>query len=192
MTELIISELKLASDVISKFSQDQDSILKIHAASKVLISSLKKGNKIISCGNGGSHCEAMHFAEELTGRYREDRPGIAAIAISDPTHISCAGNDFGFDHVYARYVESVGKAGDVLVCFSTSGKSANILQAAKVAKEQGMQVIGLTGKDGGPLAELCDVEIRVDYQGWADRIQEVHTIVMHILINLIEKGLTYS
>ena len=152
----------------------------------MMTESLKSGGKIISCGNGGSMCDAMHFAEELTGRYRDNRPSIAAISISDPSHITCVGNDYGFDYVFSRFVEGVGKRGDVLLGISTSGNSKNIIQAAEAAKEKGMKVICLTGKDGGMLAPMCDVEIRVPWNGYADRIQEVHIKVIHSLIDYIE------
>jgi D-sedoheptulose 7-phosphate isomerase len=149
--------------------------------------SIKKGGKIISCGNGGSHCDAMHFAEELTGRYREDRKALAAIAISDPSHVSCVANDYGFDHIFSRYIEALGKEGDVLLAISTSGNSKNILKAITAAHEKGMKVVALTGKNGGEIAGMADIEIRVAHQGFADRIQEVHIKIIHILILLIEK-----
>ncbi|MGB0360647.1 MAG: SIS domain-containing protein, partial [Endozoicomonas sp.] len=110
-------------------------------------------------GNGGSHCDAMHFAEELTGRYRENRPGYPAIAISDPSHISCVSNDFGYDFVFSRYVEAVGQQGDVLFGISTSGNSSNILKAVEAARAKGMKVILLSGKDGGKMAGMADVEV---------------------------------
>lgn len=153
-----------------------------------MASSLKKDGKIISCGNGGSMCDAMHFAEELTGRYRDNRPSIAAVSISDPSHITCVGNDYGFDFIFSRYVEGMGKSGDVLLGISTSGNSSNVIEAAKAAKAKGMKVICLTGKDGGKLASLCDVEVRVPWMKYADRIQEVHIKVIHSLIDYIEQN----
>jgi D-sedoheptulose 7-phosphate isomerase len=157
-----------------------------------MITQLKAGGKILSCGNGGSHCDAMHFAEELTGRYRGNRPGIAAIAISDVSHISCVGNDYGFDQVFSRYVEAVGTKGDVLLGISSSGNSTNVINAMEAAKNKGMIVIGLTGKDGGKMAPLCDVEIRAPHSEFADRAQEIHIKVIHALIDSIEVGLGYS
>lgn len=132
-------------------------------------------------------CDAMHFAEELTGRYRNNRQAIPAISISDVSHMSCVGNDYGYDHVFSRYIEALGNKGDVLLAISTSGNSANVLKAAEAAKTKGMTVVGLTGKDGGKLAPLCDVEVRVPHNGYADRVQEIHIKVIHILILLIEK-----
>ena len=131
----------------------------------------------------------MHFAEELTGKFREPRKAIPAICISDASHITCVGNDYGYDFIFSRYLEALGNKGDVLLVISTSGNSANVLNAVKTAKEKGMKVIALTGKDGGKLGPLADVEIRVAHKGYADRIQEVHIKVIHILILLIEKQL---
>lgn len=184
---IIRNELLEAENVLQAFIGDPKNLENIDKAATLLADSLKQEGKILSCGNGGSHCDAMHFAEELTGRYREHRPSYAAIAISDPSHLSCVGNDYGFDAVFARYLEGVGRRGDVLFCLSTSGNSENILQAIKVAKAKGLAVVALTGKDGGKMAGLADVEIRVPHFGYADRIQEIHIKVIHILIYLIEK-----
>ncbi|AMF93716.1 D-sedoheptulose 7-phosphate isomerase [Vibrio fluvialis] len=185
--DLIKSELTEAADVLNKFLSDDHNIAQIEAAAKVIADSFKQGGKVLSCGNGGSHCDAMHFAEELTGRYRENRPGYPGIAISDPSHLSCVSNDFGYDYVFSRYVEAVGSKGDVLFGLSTSGNSGNILKAIEAAKAKGMKTIALTGKDGGKMAGLADVEIRVPHFGYADRIQEIHIKIIHIVIQLIEK-----
>lgn len=185
--DLIKNELTEAADVLNKFLSDDHCLAQIEAAAKLLADSFKQGGKVLSCGNGGSHCDSMHFAEELTGRYRENRPGYAGIAISDPSHLSCVSNDFGYDFVFSRYVEAVGQKGDVLLGISTSGNSGNIIKAIDAAKEKGMKSIALTGKDGGKMAGLADIEIRVPHFGYADRIQEVHIKVIHILIMLIEK-----
>ncbi|MBY7962797.1 D-sedoheptulose 7-phosphate isomerase [Vibrio fluvialis] len=185
--DLIKSELTEAAAVLNKFLSDDHNIAQIEAAAKVIADSFKQGGKVLSCGNGGSHCDAMHFAEELTGRYRENRPGYPGIAISDPSHLSCVSNDFGYDYVFSRYVEAVGSKGDVLFGLSTSGNSGNILKAIEAAKAKGMKTIALTGKDGGKMAGLADVEIRVPHFGYADRIQEIHIKIIHIVIQLIEK-----
>ena len=132
-------------------------------------------------------CDAMHFAEELTGKFREERKSLPAISISDPSHITCVGNDYGFQFVFSKYLEGIGKSGDVLLAISTSGNSENIINAAKYAKANNIKVISLTGKDGGKLSGLSDVEIRVPHFGYSDRIQEIHIKVIHILILLIEK-----
>ncbi|OTA21008.1 phosphoheptose isomerase [Xenorhabdus beddingii] len=185
--DLIRSELSEAADTLAKFLNDDANIDAIQKAAVLLADSFKAGGKVLSCGNGGSHCDAMHFAEELTGRYRENRPGYPAIAISDPSHLSCVSNDFGYDYVFSRYLEAVGQKGDVLLGISTSGNSGNIIRAVEAARAKGMKVITLTGKDGGKMAGTADVEIRVPHFGYADRIQEIHIKVIHILIQLIEK-----
>lgn len=186
----IRSELTEAVDVLNQFIQDENNINCIKLAAKALAQSFKIGGKVLACGNGGSHCDAMHFSEELTGRYRENRPAYPAIAISDPSHISCVSNDFGYDFVFSRYIEALGNRDDVLFCLSTSGNSKNIINAIDAAKMKGMVVIALTGKDGGKMANLADIEIRVPHFGYADRIQEVHIKVIHILIQLVEKEMT--
>ncbi|MBD0403107.1 D-sedoheptulose 7-phosphate isomerase [Flammeovirga sp. EKP202] len=190
-TNLVIEELKEAQEVLARFLSDTNNINAIEAAADLLVNSFQNEGKVISCGNGGSHCDAMHFAEELTGRYREDRPSIGAIAISDPSHLSCVSNDYGYEYVFSRYLEGVGRKGDVLFALSTSGNSQNIVNAINTAQQKGIKVIALTGKDGGKMANLADVEIRVPHFGFADRIQEIHIKVIHIIIQLIEKKLGY-
>lgn len=188
----ISAQLREAQQVLEAFIQNERNLQKIERAALLIADSFKNGGKVLSCGNGGSHCDAMHFAEELTGRYRENRPAYPAIAIADPSHMSCVSNDFGYDHVFSRYLEGLGQSGDVLLGISTSGNSANIIQAVKVAKAKGMKVVLLTGKDGGKLANQADVEIRVPHFGYADRIQEIHIKVIHILIMLIEEEMEGS
>lgn len=185
--DLIRGELTEAAETLSNFLSDKANIEAIQQAAVLLADSFKAGGKVLSCGNGGSHCDAMHFAEELTGRYRENRPGYPAIAISDVSHLSCVSNDFGYEFVFSRFIEAVGMKGDVLLGISTSGNSGNIIKAIAAAREKGMKVITLTGKDGGKMAGTADIEIRVPHFGYADRIQEIHIKVIHILIQLIEK-----
>ena len=187
--EIIKQELVTAQQALADFIADVENINAIEQAATLIAASLRDGGKVMSCGNGGSHCDAMHFAEELTGRYREDRPGYAGIAISDPSHLSCVSNDYGYQYVFSRYLEAVGRPGDVMLGISTSGNSQNIITAIESAKAKGIKVVVLTGKDGGKMAGLADVEIRVPYFGYADRIQEIHIKVIHILIMLIEKEL---
>jgi D-sedoheptulose 7-phosphate isomerase len=188
-TSLIAAELQQAADVLQLFLKDEKNPANIEAAAKIMAGSIRQGGKIISCGNGGSHCDAMHFAEELTGRYRDNRPALPAICVSDPSHLSCVSNDYGYEFVFSRYIEALGNKGDVLLGISTSGNSANVIRAAEAAKAKGMSVIILSGKNGGKLAPLADIELRVPHQGYADRIQEVHIKIIHILILLIEKEL---
>ena len=189
MKDQILKELNEAKNVIDKFINDDTIINAIEESAKIMTVSIDNGGKIISCGNGGSMCDAMHFAEELTGKFREERSPIPAVSISDPSHITCVGNDYGFDAIFSRYVESVGNTGDVLLAISTSGKSTNVIRAAEEANRKGIKVVALTGNDGGELSDRCDIEIRVPHFGYSDRIQEIHIKVIHILILLIEKNL---
>lgn len=184
---MILDELNEAAKVLDQFLSNDANIAQIEKTAALMANAIKDGGKIFSCGNGGSHCDAMHFAEELTGRYREDRKALPAIAISDVSHISCVSNDFGYDFIFSRYIEGLGKEGDVLLAISTSGNSKNVLRAAEMAKQKKMKIVALTGKNGGDLRELADLEIRVPHYGYADRIQEIHIKVIHILIQLIEK-----
>ena len=187
MLDIISQELNEAQIVLQNFLSNEKNIADIEAAARLMADSIQNGGKILSCGNGGSHCDAMHFAEELSGRYRENRRALPAIAISDVSHISCVSNDFGYEYVFSRFIEGLGNQGDVLLGISTSGNSGNIIKAVEAAHKKGMKVIILSGKDGGKLANTADVEIRVSHFGYADRIQEIHIKVIHILILLIEK-----
>ena len=166
-----------------------ENMKKIAEAISWMSASLKNNGKIISCGNGGSMCDAMHFAEELSGRYRNNRKALAAVSISDPSHISCVANDYGYDFVFSRYVEGLGHSQDVLLGISTSGNSKNVILAVEAAKAIGMKTIVLTGKDGGKLAALADLEIRAPHSEYADRAQEIHIKVIHALIDGIEREL---
>lgn len=183
----ILGELKEAQQVLDNFISSEENIKNIETIAILMADALKNGKKIISCGNGGSHCDAMHFAEELSGRYRENRRALAAIAISDPSHISCTANDYGYDFVFSRFIEGLGNEGDVLLGISTSGNSKNIINAVQAAREKGMKVVVFSGKDGGKLKGVADAEIIVPHFGYADRIQEIHIKVIHILMLLIEK-----
>lgn len=185
--DIIKQHLNEAKDLLELFLKDEETLLKIKAAGDLLYNCFSDGNKVISCGNGGSMSDAMHFAEELTGKFRNDRKPFAAIAISDPAYLSCIANDYSFDEVFSRFITAHGKKNDVLLAISTSGNSKNIIKAAKKAHENGIKIIGLTGRNGGELAGFCDVEIRVPHQGYSDRIQEIHIKVIHILIDYIER-----
>lgn len=176
-----------AAEILQKFNTTEN-FQKLTDAGKLMVEAIANKGKIISCGNGGSMCDAMHFAEELTGRYRDDRPALPAISISDPSHISCVANDYGYEFVFSRYLQAIGQPGDVLLAISTSGNSKNVLNAITVAKEKGMKVIGLTGKDGGKMAAVCDVEIRAPHSPYADRAQEIHIKCIHSLIDFIERN----
>lgn len=177
-----------AKTTLETFLNDENNFKQIEIAGNLMSNAIKNGKKIISCGNGGSMCDAMHFAEELSGRYRNDRKAMPAISISDPSHMSCVGNDYGFDFVFSRFIEGLGNEGDILLGISTSGNSKNIINAVNAAKAKGMKTICLTGKDGGQLASLCDVEIRAPHSNYADRAQEIHIKVIHSLIDFIERN----
>jgi len=181
-----------ARDVLELFMSESQSWESIERAGNLMVEAIELGHKLISCGNGGSMSDAMHFAEELSGRFRGDRRALPAIAISDPSHITCSANDFGYDKVFSRFVEGLGQRGDVLFAISTSGNSGNVVEACRAAREKGMKIVALTGKNGGKLAEVCDVEIRVPFFGFADRVQEVHIKIIHSLIHLIELKLNLS
>ena len=185
--ELIRSNFLEAQKALNEFISDDKNIKSISDAVDVMVSALKNDGKIISCGNGGSMCDAMHFAEEMTGRFRDERKPLAAISISDPSHLSCVANDYGFEFVFSRYIEAVGKKGDVLLAISTSGNSKNILEAIASAKKLGIKIVGLTGKNGGQMSSLCNVEIRASDSNYADRAQEIHIKVIHSLIHCIEE-----
>lgn len=187
--QAIRTHFEEAAQLLERVLGDAAFLEAVDAAGHVLVDTLKQGGKAISCGNGGSMCDAMHFAEELSGRYREDRKALAALCCSDPSHLTCVGNDYGFDQVFARYVEALGRPGDALLAISTSGNSANVVAAARKAQALGIRVIALTGKSGGELAGCCDVEVRVPWDGYADRVQEVHIKVIHSLIDHVEREL---
>ncbi len=185
----IKANLAEAAQVLQSFASDEKNIKLVDDAATLIVESINNGGKVISCGNGGSMCDAMHFAEELSGRFRNDRKALPAVAVSDPSHITCAANDFGFEGIFSRFVEALGRKGDVLFALSTSGNSANVIKAVETAKEQGMKVVGLTGRSGGMMAGLCDINICVAHNGYADRVQEVHIKIIHTLIQLIEQKL---
>ncbi|EQM67451.1 D-sedoheptulose 7-phosphate isomerase [Pseudomonas tohonis] len=190
MLSHIRNSLEEARTALDNFIANEQALRSIERAAELLVESFENKGKAFSCGNGGSMCDAMHFAEELTGRYRKNRPGIAAISISDASHISCVANDFGYDHIFSRYIESHGREGDVLLAFSTSGKSPNVIKAAEAAKALGVKVVALTGKRGSLLEGLADVCICAPGGDFADRVQELHIKVVHILIELVERKLT--
>lgn len=177
-----------AAQLLETVKSDGVLMQRIEEGGQAMIGALANKGKIISCGNGGSMSDAMHFAEELSGRYRENRPGLAAISCSDPSHLTCVGNDYGFEHVFSRFVEALGQPGDILLAISTSGNSQNIILAAKAAKSAGMKVVGLTGRGGGDLAPLCDIVVGIPWEGYADRVQELHIKVIHAWIDQIEQA----
>jgi D-sedoheptulose 7-phosphate isomerase len=186
---LIRQQFLEAKRLLESFLADDFQIQSIEQAGIMMAGAIRDGHKILSCGNGGSMCDAMHFAEELSGLYREERRALPALAVSDPSHLTCAGNDYGFEAIFSRFIEAVGQPGDVLLAVSTSGNSENVVNAAREAKSKGMKVVGLTGRTGGKLADLCDVEIRAPHSEYSDRIQEIHIKIIHSIIFVVEKEL---
>ncbi len=189
MIETIKGNLVEAREALDRLINDDIELGNIQTAASLLIDALRSGKRVISCGNGGSMCDAMHLAEELSGRFRENRPAMAAVAISDPSYISCVANDYGYEQVFARFVEGNGGTGDVLFAISTSGSSPSVVLAAQAARAKGMKVIGLTGRVGSQLAQHADVCICTSGGQYADRVQELHIKVIHILIELVERSL---
>ena len=192
--DLIKNSFLEAQQVLEAFISDEKNLGQVKNAGDLLVDMFRQGGKVFSCGNGGSLCDAMHFAEELTGRFRHERAALPAIAIADPSHFTCVSgsglsNDMSFDSVFSKYLEALGNRGDVLLAISTSGNSSNILQAIDTAHVKGMKVIGLTGKTGGEMKEKCDITIVVPWNKYSDRIQEIHIKIIHILIEYIEQAL---
>jgi len=190
--KLILNSLEEAGQCLNKFLDNKNTISCIASAASICSDAIKKGNKIISCGNGGSLCDATHFAEELTGRYRDSRRPLPAISINDPAYMTCVGNDFSFVDIFSRYVEGVGQEGDVLLAISTSGQSKNILAAADAAHLKGMKVIALTVEGKNELSDKADVCVCSPRAPHSDRIQEIHIKVIHILIQVIEAEINFK
>lgn len=188
LKDIIRAQLTEARDVLDEFMGDPGNLEAIESAARIMIDAAGSGKKIIACGNGGSMTDAMHFAEELSGVFREKRRALPAIAISDASHLTCTANDYGFEAIFSRFVEAIGQEGDVLVAISTSGNSMNIIRAVEAAREKGMKVVCLTGRSGGLLAGMADCEIRVRGRQYSDRIQEMHIKVLHILVLLVESA----
>lgn len=187
--DLISSTLDAVQRNITELQRNAETHRTIARGADGLIAALRADGRIFAAGNGGSLCDAMHFAEELSGSFRDPRPALAATAIADPAHLTCVGNDFGFEHVFERYVEAHVRTGDALVAISTSGRSPNVVLAAEAARSRGAFVLALTGRRDSRLAECADVEICTPVSGYSDRVQEQHIIVVHLLVELIERAL---
>jgi D-sedoheptulose 7-phosphate isomerase len=188
MKNMILNSLKNAEKSLHDFIQDKCNIEIIIQVSENLADVFAQGGKVIIFGNGGSACDAMHFSEEFTGRFRKDRKPLPAIAISDIAHITCVGNDYGFDKIFSRGVEAHAKPGDMVIGVSTSGNSPNVINAMQKAKEYNCFTFALLGKDGGNMASMCDFRIIVPGDT-SDRIQEIHMTILHIIIEMVERKL---
>lgn len=186
MQKYIEDSFNQSANALSNFMRES-SYTAIENAARIMIQALRSGNTIYSCGNGGSMSDAMHFAEELTGRYRDNRAGLSATSISDPGHITCVANDFGYEFIFSRYLQAKAKEGDVLLAISTSGGSKNVVNAANWAKENDVKVVSLTGKPYSTLGLIADVDIATGSFDYADRAQELHIKIIHCLIELIER-----
>jgi D-sedoheptulose 7-phosphate isomerase len=177
-----------AQEVLAAFLSMPENLEKCEEFSRLLIQCYQNGGTVFSCGNGGSHCDAMHFAEEMTGRYRDDRSPLGALALGDAAHTTCVSNDYGFEHVFSRQIEGLGRSGDVLIGLSTSGNSQNVINAFETAKSKGLTTVALLGKDGGKLKDRAHLSIVVPAQT-SDRIQEIHIKLIHTVIETVEREL---
>ena len=186
LKESIRNSYLTAFETVKAFVENEENIEKTEKIAQELASAYKNGKKSLIAGNGGSNCDAMHFAEEFTGRFRNDRRALPSISISDSSHITCVGNDYGFDFIFAKGVEAFGQEGDFFFGISTSGNSKNIIEAVKLAKERKLKTVALLGKDGGKLKGTCDYEFIIPGET-SDRIQEVHMMILHIIIEGVER-----
>lgn len=182
----LLDSYKITFSLLENFIKEEENKKETEKVAKDLASVFQSGNKVLICGNGGSNCDALHFAEEFTGRFRKNRKALPAISLSDSSHITCVGNDYGFDYIFSRGVEAYGKEGDMFIGISTSGNSANVIKAVEVAKEMGLKTCVLLGKDGGKLKGMCDYEFIIPGDT-SDRIQEIHMMILHIIIEGVEK-----
>jgi D-sedoheptulose 7-phosphate isomerase len=177
-----------AESTLEQFRKDPAQVEKCVKLSQILIEAFRKGSTVFSCGNGGSHCDAMHFAEEMTGRYRKDRRALGALALGDVAHVTCVSNDYGFKHIFSRQLDGLARSGDVLLALSTSGNSENVIMAIESAKKKGLKTIALLGRDGGKIKDLVDLAIVIPAQT-SDRIQEMHIKLIHTVIETVERDL---
>lgn len=182
----LIDSYKTEYELLRNFIEQEEKEEITEKVAKDLAEVFTNGNKVLICGNGGSNCDALHFAEEFTGRFRKERRALPAIAISDSSHITCVGNDYGFDYIFSKGVEAYGKEGDMFIGISTSGNSGNVIKAVEKAKELGMKTVALLGKDGGKLKGMCDYEFIIPGET-SDRIQEIHMMILHIIIEGVER-----
>ena len=188
LKEIWAQNLTEARQTLDQFLNTPEQLEKCVKFSELLVEAYRQGKTVFSCGNGGSHCDAMHFAEEMTGRYRKDRRPLGALALGNAPHVTCVSNDYGFEHIFSRELEGLGRSGDVLIGLSTSGNSPNVIKAFETAKAKGIKTIALLGRDGGKMKPLADLSIVIPAQT-SDRIQEMHIKLIHMVIECVERDL---
>ena len=186
----IINSIEESKFGLTKILNDNDLIKNIENASELIFNTITNKSMIFSCGNGGSMCDAMHFSEELSGRFRENRSGLPSVAISDPSFLTCVANDYGFEYVFSRFIEANSKKGDLLLAISTSGKSKNILRACEYCKKNNIKLITLTGVKESQASNYADIDICTPNGKYSDRVQELHTLIIHIIVESVEKLLS--
>ena len=182
----IIKSIKESKEGIDKILNNNHLLKDIESASELIAKTITNDSKVFSCGNGGSMCDSMHFAEELSGRFRENRRGLSAISISDPSYLSCVANDYGFEYVFSRFMEANSKKGDLLLAISTSGKSKNIIKVSEYCKNNNIKIITLTGKANSEVSKYSDIDICTPNGSYSDRVQELHTLMIHIIVEMVE------
>ena len=187
--EYVRAALEDARRALENLLADDRMLAAVDKAADLMAETIRTGGRIFSCGNGGSLCDAMHFAEEMTGRYRQNRPAYSATAIADASHLACVANDFGYEEVFSRYIEGCARPGDLLLGISTSGTSKNVLRAVRTAQKLGLKTVALTSRADAPIAEEADLAIVTPAGRWADRVQELHIKCIHILIEGVERRL---
>jgi len=177
-----------ARETLDRFMSDPAQIEKCVKFTNMVLETVRSGGNLFSCGNGGSHCDAMHFAEEFTGRYRKDRRPVGALALGNAPHVTCVANDYGFEHIFSRELGGLGRAGDLLIGLSTSGNSKNVINAFEEARAKKIKTVALLGRNGGAMKDLADLAIVVPAET-SDRIQEVHIKLLHTVIESVERQL---
>ncbi len=187
----VLRAIEQAERALGALRADAGAVASAERVAAMAAEALAAGGRVLACGNGGSACDAMHFSEELTGKFRADRPPLAAIACTDAGHLTCVGNDYGFEHVFARWVRALGRAGDVLMVLSTSGNSENVARAIGAARLAGMRTAAFLGRDGGAIRGTCDVEIIVPGDT-SDRIQELHMLLLHAIVERVEEIMGFT
>ena len=188
MKKILLNNFQTAQTLLTNLTQDETFLKNFETFCDFLIQTVEKKGIVFTCGNGGSHCDALHFAEELTGRFCKDRIPLGAIALGEASHVTCTANDFGYDYVFERQIHALGREGDLLIGLTTSGNSPNVLKAFERAKSQGLKTVGLLGKDGGKAKDMVDVALIVPSLD-SGRCQEVHIKLIHTVIECMERKL---